>query len=150
MSRTITPAVVLVAALLALFGVPSVARAEVFATRQASAPLTAADVTPFLGDWALALEGPNGPAAFTLSVKMDKEKPSAELISEAMGTQPITDVAKTDKSLALSYSFTWEGNAVDAVIKLTPAADGKTTAQIDFAGGAYVMTGTATKKDTVK
>jgi len=53
--------------------------------------------------------------------------------------------------LALSYSFTWEGNPVDAVIKLTPAADdGKTSAQIDFAGGAYVMTGSATKKETVK
>ena len=129
---------------------PSVARAEVFDHSQATAPLTAADVAPFIGDWALALEGPNGPGAFTLSVKMDKEKPSAELVSEAMGTQPITDIAKADKSLALSYSFTWEGNAVDAVIKLTPAADGKTSAQIDFAGGAYVMTGTATKKETVK
>ena len=105
---------------------------------------------PFIGDWALALEGPNGPGAFTLSVNMDKDKPSAELISEVMGTQPITDIAKADKSLALSYSFTWEGNAVGAVIKLTPAADGKTSAQIDFAGGAYVMTGTATKKETVK
>ena len=150
MSRTIAPAVVLVAALLALPGVPSVARAEGFATHQATAPLTAADVAPFLGDWALALEGPNGPGAFTLSVKIDKEKPSAELISEVMGTQPITDIAKADKSLALSYSFTWEGNAVNAVIKLTPAADGKTSAQIDFAGGAYVMTGTATKKEAVK
>jgi hypothetical protein len=150
MSRTIAPAVVLVAALLALPGVPSVARAEGSTAQQASAPLTAADLAPFLGDWALALEGPNGPATFTLSVKMDKEKPSAELVSEAMGAQPITDLAKADKALALSYSFTWEGNAVDAVIKLTPAADGKTSAQIDFAGGAYVMGGTATKKETVK
>lgn len=150
MSRTIAPAVVLVAALLALSGVPSVAGADVSTTQQASAPLTAADLAPFLGDWALALEGPNGPATFTLSVKMDKEKPSAELVSEAMGAQPITDIAKADKALALSYSFTWEGNAVGAVIKLTPAADGKMSAQIDFAGGAYVMTGTATKKETVK
>jgi hypothetical protein len=150
MSRTIAPAAAMVAALLAWPGAPSVARAEVSATQQASAPLTAADLAPFLGDWALALEGPNGPGAFTLSVKMDKEKPSAELVSEAMGAQPINDIAKADKALAMSYSFTWEGNAVDAVIKLTPAADGKTSAQIDFAGGAYVMTGTATKKERVK
>jgi hypothetical protein len=150
MSRTIAPAVVLVAALLALFGVPSVARADVSNRAQAAAPLSATDMAPFLGDWALALEGPNGPATFTLSVKLDKEKPSAELVSEAMGAQPITDLAKADKALALSYSFTWEGNAVNAVIKLTPAADGKMSAQIDFAGGAYVMTGTATKKETVK
>jgi hypothetical protein len=150
MSRTIAPAVVLVATLVALSTVPSVARAEVSTTHQAAAPLTAADLAPFVGDWALALEGPNGPGAFTLSVKMDKEKPSAELVSEAMGAQPITDIAKAGKSLALSYTFTWEGNGVDAVVKLTPAADGKTSAQIDFAGGAYVMTGTATKKEVVK
>jgi len=147
MSKTIALAVVLVAASLSA---PSTVRAAVSATAQASAPLTAADVAPFVGDWALALEGPNGPGAFTLSVKMDKDKPTAELASEVMGKQPITDIAKADKTLALSYSFTWEGNPVDAVIKLTPAPDGKTSAHIDFAGGAYVMTGTATKKETVK
>lgn len=32
-------------------------------------------------------------------------------------------------------------------VRLTPAADNKVTAQIDFAGGAYVMSGTATKKE---
>ena len=52
-----------------------------------------------------------------------------------------------DKSLMLAYSFTWEGNPVEAVVSLTPAPEGKTTAQIDFAGGAYIMTGTATKKE---
>jgi hypothetical protein len=35
---------------------------------------------------------------------------------------------------------------VDAVVSLTPAEEGKVNAQIDFAGGSYVMTGTATKK----
>jgi hypothetical protein len=32
----------------------------------------------------------------------------------------------------------------------TPAADGKMAARIDFAGGAYVMTGTATKKEKAR
>jgi nitrogen fixation protein FixH len=55
-----------------------------------------------------------------------------------------------DKSLVLGYSFTWEGNPVDAAVSLTPAADGKMTAQIDFANGAYIMSGTATKKEKSK
>ena len=42
------------------------------------------------------------------------------------------------------------GNAIDAVVSLMPGTDGKTAAQIDFAGGAYTMTGTATKKEKEK
>jgi hypothetical protein len=39
---------------------------------------------------------------------------------------------------------------VDAVVSLTAAEEGKLNAQIDFAGGAYVMTGTATKNEKEK
>ena len=131
----------------ALSMAPVAAAAGSVISAQTTSPVSAADAAPFLGDWVLALEGPNGPGTFTLSVKMEKDKPSAELVTEAMGKQAITDITKADKALLLSYSFTWEGNAVDAVIRLTPEAEGKTKAQIDFAGGAYVMAGTATKKE---
>ena len=67
-----------------------------------------------------------------------------------MPTQAIADVTKADQSLVLAYSFDYQGNAVHAVVSLTPAADGKMSAQIDFAGGAYVMSGTATKKEKAK
>ena len=50
----------------------------------------------------------------------------------------------------MNYSFPWEGNSIDAVVSMTPDADGKVAAQIDFAGGAYTMTGTATKKEKAK
>jgi hypothetical protein len=36
---------------------------------------------------------------------------------------------------------------VDAVVSLMPATDGRMAAQIDFAGGAYIMSGSATKKE---
>ena len=96
------------------------------------------------------MEGPNGPAAFDLSVKIDKDKVVGEIASATLATQPITDITKSDKSLFLSYSFDYEGNPVPAVVSLTPGADGKVAAQIDFAGGAYVMSGTATKKEKAK
>ncbi len=116
----------------------------------ARAQATAADAAPFLGDWTLALQGPNGPATFNLSVKVEDDKVVGEIGSDAMPVQKITSISKTDKSLVLNYSFPWEGNAIDAVVSLMPGTDGKTAAQIDFAGGAYTMTGTATKKEKEK
>ena len=113
----------------------------------ATAQVTAADAAPFLGAWTLEMQGQNGPATMTLTVKVDKEKVVGEITTAASTNQPITDVTKAEKSLVLRYNFDYQGQAIDAVVRLTPAVDGKVSAQIDFAGGAYVMTGTATKKD---
>jgi hypothetical protein len=85
-----------------------------------------------------------------LSVKVEAGKVLGEIASEMLAKQPITDVSIADKSLVMGYSFQWEGNPVTAVVSLTPAAEGKTTAQMDFAGGAYVMIGTAAKKEKAK
>jgi hypothetical protein len=148
MSRMLNGSVALLVAL-ATFPALEV-RADVSTIERPSPQVSATDAAPFIGDWALALEGPNGPATFGLAVKAEQEKVSAELVSDVMGTQPITSIAKADKALVLSYSFTYDGNNVDAAIRLTPASDGKMAAQIDFAGGAYVMTGTATKKEKAK
>ena len=136
MIRTALASTALVATLLA----PAAVRAQA----------TAADAAPFLGDWTLALQGPNGPATFNLSVKVEDDKVVGEIGSDALPVQKITSISKTDKSLVLNYSFPWEGNAIDAVVSLIPGTDGKTAAQIDFAGGAYMMTGTATKKEKEK
>ena len=117
---------------------------------QAAAQASAADAGPFIGEWKLELTGPNGPGGFDLTVKIAEGKVAAEIIGAGMPPQPITDISKTDKSLVLRYSFDYQGNQVAAVVTLTPAADGKTSAEIDFAGGAYLMTGTATKKEAAK
>ena len=111
------------------------------------APATAADAAPFVGDWTLTLQGPNGPGSFELSIKAEKEKVVGEIANANMPASPITDISKVDKTLVLRYAFTWEGNQVDAAVSLTPGAEGKINAQIDFAGGAYTMTGTAAKKE---
>jgi hypothetical protein len=134
--RTTLVSTVLVATLLA----PASARAQV----------TAADAAPFLGDWTLAMQGPNGPGTFNLSVKVEDDKVVGEIGSDALPTQKVTSISKTEKSLVVNYSFPWEGNSIDAVVSLTPGTDGKVAAQIDFAGGAYTMTGTATKKEKAK
>ncbi len=119
-------------------------------TAQAPRPATAAEAAPFLGEWTLTLQGPNGPGTFALSVNVEKDKVAGEISSDQMPKQAIGDVSLTNKTLNLGYSFTWEGNPVEAMVSLTPTEDGKMTAQIDFARGAYIMTGLATKKEKPK
>ena len=120
------------------------------ATPATAAQVTPTDAEPFLGDWTLALQGPNGPGTFDLSVKVENEKVVGDITAETMTTQKFTEISKPEKSLVLRYSFTYEGTPVDAAVFLTPAPEGKMNAQIDFAGGAYVMSGTATKKEKSK
>ena len=148
MMKTILRAVT--AGLVAL-ALPNVVHATgAAAARQATAQVSVADATPFVGDWTLALQGPNGPGTFALSISVEKQQVSAEIASDAVAKQPISTIYLVDKSLVLGYSFLYECNTVNAVVSLTPDKDGKTSAQIDFAGGAYVMTGSATKNDKEK
>jgi hypothetical protein len=119
-------------------------------TVSAASDVSAADAAPFLGEWTLALQGPNGPGTFTLWITAEKDTVSAEIASDTLARQAVSTISMSGKSLVLNYAFTWEGNPVQAVATLTPDKDGHTTAQMDFAGGAYVMNGTATKKEKDK
>jgi hypothetical protein len=109
------------------------------------APATAESAAAFLGDWTLAAEGPNGPATFALLVKVEEGKVAAEISSDMQPRQAITDVTTSGADLILKYLFDYQGTPVPVVVTLKPAAD-KVGAQLDFADGAYQMTGTATKK----
>ena len=117
---------------------------------QQAATITPAEAAPFLGDWTLTMQGPNGPGTFNLTLKVENDKVVGEVGNEMMPTQVVSNVAIASKSLRVSYTFPWEGNSIDALITLTPAEEGKTNAQADFAGGAYTMTGTAAKKEKAK
>ena len=130
---------------------PAAVPVRVVPQQAAAAPSIApADLAPFLGEWTLNLSGPNGPATMVLSIRNEKDKAAGDLSSDAMPKQAISDFSMSEKTLVMNYSFTWEGNPVSAVISMTPSPDGPPKAQIDFAGGAYVMTGTAAKRDKEK
>ena len=147
MIRTTLVSTALVAGLLTP---PAVAAAPPVSAAQSAAQVTAADAAPFIGEWTLDLQGPNGPGTFDLTIKVEKEKVVADIAAATMPVQPITDVTKVDQGLVLSYLFNYEGNAIDAVVRLTPAPEGKTKAEISFAQGAYIMSGTAAKKEKGK
>jgi hypothetical protein len=147
MIRTVIARTALVAGLLIA---SDVAAGPAPGAAQSAAQVTAADAAPFIGEWTLAVQGPNGPAAFDLTVKVEKDKVVGEIKAPELPAQAITDVTKVDKSLVLRYSFDYQGSAVPTVVSLMPADGDKTNAQIDFAGGAYLMSGTATKKEKAK
>jgi hypothetical protein len=111
--------------------------------------VTAADAAPFIGEWTLALQSQDGPQEADLAVKVEQDNVVGEIVLGGM-THSITDVTKSGKSLVLRYAFDYQGNPVETVVSLTPAPEGKMAAQIDFAGGAYIMSGAATRKEKAK
>ncbi len=117
---------------------------------QAAGQVTAAQAAPFVGEWSLALQGQNGPANFELTIKVDKDKVVGQIAGAEMPAQPIASIAMVDKSLVLRYAFDYQGMSIDTVVSLTPATDGKVSAEMDFAGGAYVASGSATRKEKAK
>ena len=108
--------------------------------------VTPADAAPYLGEWTLALEGANGPGTFNVTLKVENDKVTGQISSDRMETQTFTTVTKAAKGLSLAFAFPYEGMTVDAIVSLLPPTDGKADASIDFAGGAYTMSGTAAKK----
>jgi len=108
-------------------------------------PASPENAAAFIGDWTLTGEGSNGPANFTLSIKVDAAKKVAAEITMQQGPQAITEISRVGTGLVLRYSFDYQGSDVPVVLTLTPNGD-KVTMQMDFANGAYQINGAATKK----
>jgi hypothetical protein len=122
----------------------------VTAAGQTAAPLvsaTPANAAPFLGNWTLNGTGANGPASFALTVKAEGGTVLAEISGPQMPRQAITDISKTTTALVLAFSFDYQGSPVPVSLTLTPA-DGKIGVYMDFAAGAYIVEGGATKAES--
>jgi hypothetical protein len=135
MRRSIRAAVVV--ALCAFAG--SVLRA------QAPAPLPTTEVAKFMGAWLITLESPQGPFAMTLTVSDNAGNAAAELTSDIMPAQKVTDISKSGNDLVLKYQGDFQGQAFAAKITLTPADD-KLGVNFDVMDGQFMMTGVGTKK----
>jgi len=146
--RVMVAGAVLAAGLLASSTLEAAPAATV--VQAAQVPATPAEAAPFLGDWTLALKGPDREATFDLTVKTENDKVVGEISAPEQQKEFIPESSMAEKTLKMRYSFNYQGNPIDAVVSLTPGADGAIAAQIDFAGGAYIMSGTATKKAAAK
>ena len=111
----------------------------------APVPLTAADAKALLGDWTIVADGMQGPATFSLTLKADGANTVGDLTSAATAPSTITDITRSGETVLLRYAFDYDGNMVPTVITLTPAGEGLDVS-FDFADGAYIMAGSATRK----
>lgn len=134
MSRFLTVACMV----LTLTTVPILAQSP--AEPAAPAPLTEADVKPILGDWTIKGESPMGPFNVWLTMAMEEGKPLGTISSDVQAPTAITDITKQDDHFVLYYSFDYEGNAIPAVLTLTPKAEAL-DAHFNFAEGAFEMAG---------
>jgi hypothetical protein len=148
MNRVAVASMLLIAGLMTAAAITAPAAVSAQST-PSPVPATAAEAAPFLGDWTLTLQGPDRAAAFDLTIKVEGEKVVGEISAAEMAKEFVPEAWMAEKTLRMRYSFNYQGNPIDGVISLTPGAD-KVDAQIDFANGAYLMTGTAAKKAAAK
>ncbi len=111
----------------------------------AQAPAAAA--APFVGNWTLGLDTPQGAMSMDLTVKNDGGKLAGSIMAAMImvAPQPVSEIAVNGKNLVLQYAFDYQGQAVPAAITIMPDGD-KWKASFDFAGGQFVVDGTADKK----
>ena len=105
------------------------------------------DAAGFLGNWTLNGTGANGPASFALTVKAEGGKVLAEISGPVMPRVPITEISKATTALVLAFNFDYQGQPIPVALTLTPA-DGKIGVYRDFAAGAYILEGGATKVES--
>jgi hypothetical protein len=147
MSISATRVWIMVAALAVLQVSAPAARDQNGQARPATVPATADNAASFLGEWTITASSTSyGNTTMTLTLKAADGKVAGEA-ADTNGRHPFTDVSKSGDSLIAAYAFDYQGTAVDAIVTLTPNEKDKTVdAYLDFANGAALFVGTATKK----
>ena len=80
-------------------------------------------------------------------MKSEGGKVLAEISGPVMPRVPITDISKAATALVLAFNFDYQGQPIPVALTLTPA-DGKIGVHMDFAAGAYILEGGATKAES--
>ena len=113
----------------------------------AQSALAVADAAAFLGAWELGLDTPQGAMTMELTIKDNGGKVVGSISAPPVmpNSQEITDISKDGTKLLLKYVLEVQGMQIPAVIALIPDGE-KWKANFDFAGGQFVIDGTATKK----
>jgi len=118
-----------------------------FGAASAAAQASSADAAKFMGAWVLALDTPQGALTMNLTLKDDAGKVAGQLTSDiAPDAQAIKDISKEGENLVLKYELDFQGQAIPAQITIAPDGADKWKANFDFAGGQFVVDGTAVKK----
>jgi len=97
----------------------------------------------FLGSWTLAFESEMGPFQVGLNIRDVEGKVAAQIMSD-LGNVEITTIARAEDNLVLSYTMDAQGQSLPVSLTLKPAGE-QLQASMDFAAGAFMVSGTATK-----
>ena len=109
------------------------------------APPSAAQLTPFLGDWALSMSMGANEAGFALAIKGDDGKAAATITAEGQPAINVTDISAVGNNLILKYSMSIQGTPISSVLTLTPDGAGL-RANMAIMDGQYEMAGSAVKQ----
>jgi hypothetical protein len=110
-----------------------------------SAQVAVADAQPFMGQWTLPLETPQGSLSMTIHIEENQGNVAARLEgAPPMGPQAIQTVTKTGENLVLGYTLDFGGQAAPVSITLTPSGE-NLAAVMSFADGQFTLNGTATR-----
>jgi hypothetical protein len=116
--------------------------------------ITAAQAAPFLGDWTITASSPAmGAQTYQVAITRTGDGVRASVKPENQPALAVTDVRLSGSSLLLSYSMSFPGTAIPAVLILTPDATAQPTgalgnalrADLSILDGQFEMSGTATK-----
>lgn len=138
MMRAFQTRVIVMAAAVVMLGV---------AGRASAQSLAVADAAAFMGAWELGLDTPQGAMTMELTIKDTAGKVVGSITAPPVMPNPqeITDISTDAGKLMLKYVLEVQGMQIPAIITLIP--DGANwKASFDFAGGQFVVDGTAKKK----
>ena len=137
---------VLFASVVAIFAVVLLARSTAALVGEGQTPAPApADVTPFVGDWLVAMSMQSIEVSLAVSVKTDGGKVSATISSAGQPTINVTDISVAGNRLVLKYMTEAMGSMISTVLTLTP--DGQVLrAHMAIMDGQYQMSGSGTKQ----
>jgi len=122
---------------LAALGTPAVASAQ----QTAATPAEAAN---FMGVWNVAMQGPQGPLNFKVTLSEKEGKVVGEITSAELGTAPVTSISRDGEALLLRYSADFQGTPLN--MRLTLARDGeRLRTNFDVNEGQFTLPGIATK-----
>jgi lipopolysaccharide export system protein LptA len=112
----------------------------------AQSQLDTAQAQAFLGNWTVAIQSDMGPFQMDLTVVDSSGKVAVTMGSEQLPAQSVTDVTRDAENLILRFTVDAQGTPAPVIVTLRPNAEQGLAVTMDFAAGAFVATGTATRK----
>ena len=111
----------------------------------AQSQLDVAEAQAFLGSWVVDMQTDFGPFTMNLDVTDASGKVAASMGSPEMGgSQPVTDITKSNESLVLRFTADAQGQMVDIEVSLLPNGS-SLDVYFDVGQGQFSATGTATR-----